>query len=119
MLASRTWDSGEDYCHRPLGLLESLIFTIVFIFLLVIFFSISFVTLSRVSINEYTTISGCVITVWVPYAVHVFKIIKLPGFGKLLFFVCYSHDVVGPAFPILMLIALMFLSVRVVPVVSI
>jgi hypothetical protein len=70
-------------------------------------------------INEYTAISGCVITIWVPYAMHVFKIVKLLGFGKLLFFVCHSHGVVRPAFPILMAVVLMILSIRVVPVVPI
>jgi hypothetical protein len=74
---------------------------IVFIFLLVIFFSVSFVTLSHVLINEYMTISGCVITIWVPYVVHVFEIIKLPRFENFLFFVFYNHGVVGPMFLVL------------------
>jgi hypothetical protein len=55
----------------------------------------------------------------VPYAGHVFKIFKLPWFGKLLGFVCYGHVIVGSVLSALLLVALMVLFVRVVPVVSI
>jgi hypothetical protein len=55
----------------------------------------------------------------VPYAGHVFKILELPWFGKPLGFVCYGHSVVGPTLFALLLVALMVLSVRAVPVVSI
>jgi hypothetical protein len=55
----------------------------------------------------------------VPYAVYIFNVVKFPRLGKLLCFVYYSHSVVGPAFPILMPIISMILSIRVVSVVSI
>jgi hypothetical protein len=52
----------------------------------------------------------------VPYTVHIFNIVKFSRLGKLLCFVCYNHSVIGPAFPVLMPIISMILSVRVVPV---
>jgi hypothetical protein len=60
-----------------------------------------------------------VISIRVPYAVHIFNVVKLPRLGKLLCFVCYSHSVVGPAFPVLMPIILMIFSIRVILVVLI
>jgi hypothetical protein len=92
---------------------------IIFILLLVIFFSFSIVALSCVSINKDATISSHVISVHVPYAVHIFNVVKFPRLGKLLCFVCYHHSVVKPVFPILIPIISMILSVRVVPVVLI
>jgi hypothetical protein len=84
-----------------------------------VFFPISFIVFSRVSFDEETTISDRVTTAQVPYAGHVFKILKFPWFGKLLGFVCYGHGVVGSAFSALLLVALMVSPVRVIPVVSI
>jgi hypothetical protein len=55
----------------------------------------------------------------VPYAGHVFKILKLSWFRKLLGFVCYGHGVVRFVLSALLLVALMVSPVRVVPVVSI
>jgi hypothetical protein len=88
---------------------------IIFILVLVIFFSFSIVALSCVSINKDVIISGHVISVRVPYAVHIFNVVKFPRLGKLLRFVFYSHSVVRPTFPVLMPIILMILSIRVVP----
>jgi hypothetical protein len=119
MLAPRTRDSSEDHCYYPLGFLESFIPLIIVVLLLMVFFSIFFVVFSRVSFNEEATISSCVTIAQVPYAGHVYKILKLPWFGKLLGFVCYGHCVVGSALSALLLIALMVSSVRVVLVVSI
>ena len=119
MLAPRTWDSGEDHCYCPLRFLESFIPLIVVVLLLMVFFPISFIVFSRVSFDEEATISGRVTTSQVPYAGHVFKIIKLPWFGKVFGFVYYGHGVVGSALSAMLLVALMVSSVRVVPVVSI
>jgi hypothetical protein len=84
-----------------------------------IFFPISFIVFSHVSFDEEATISGRVTTARVPYAGHVFKIFKIPWFGKLLGFVFYGHDVVGYALSALLLVALMVSSIRVVSVVLI
>jgi hypothetical protein len=84
-----------------------------------VFFSISFVVFSHVSFVEEETISGRVTTARVPYAGHVFKILKFPWFGKLLGFVCYGHGVVRYALSALLLVALLVSSVRVVLVFSI
>jgi hypothetical protein len=84
-----------------------------------VFFPISFIVFSRVSFDEETAISGRVTIAQVPYAGHVFKILKLPWFGKLLGSVCYGHGVVGSMFSALLLVALMVSPVRVIPVVSI
>jgi hypothetical protein len=84
-----------------------------------VFFPISFIVFSRVSFDEEATISGRVTNARVPYAGHVFKILKLSWFGKLLGFVCYDHGVVVSALSALLLVALMVSFVRVVPVVSI
>jgi hypothetical protein len=53
----------------------------------------------------------------VPYAGHVFKILKLSWFGKLLGFVCYGYSVVGSTLSALLLIALMVSPIRVILVV--
>jgi hypothetical protein len=119
MLAPRTRDSGEDHCYYPLGFLESFIPLIVITLLLMVLFPISFIVFSRVSFDEEATIFGRVTAALVPYVWHVFKILKLPWFGKLLGFVYYGHDVVKCALSTLLLIALMVSPVRVVPVVSI
>jgi hypothetical protein len=119
MLAPRTRDSGEDHCYCPLGFLESFIPLIVIVLLLMVFFPISFIVFSHVSFDEEATISGHVTTTRVPYVGHVFKILKLPCFGKLLGFVCYGHGVVGSALSSLLLVALMVSAVRVVLVVLI
>ena len=119
MLAPRTRDSSEDHCYCPLGFLESFMPLIVVVLLLMVFFPISFIVFSRVSFDEKATISGRVTTSQVPYAGHVFKIIKLPWFGKVFGFVYYGHGVVGSALSAMLLVALMVSSVRVVLVVSI
>jgi hypothetical protein len=55
----------------------------------------------------------------VPYAGHVFEILELSWFGKLLGFVCYGHGVVGSTLYALLLIVLMVSPIRVVLIVSI
>jgi hypothetical protein len=92
---------------------------VLFVFFLVIFVFISIVTLSCVSINKDATISGRVVSVRVPFAVHIFKIVKFSRLEKLLCFICYDYSVVRPAFPVLMPIILIILSVRVAPVILI
>jgi hypothetical protein len=119
MLAPRTRDSSEDHCYCPLEFLESFIPLIVIILLLMVFIPISFIVFSRVSFDEEAIIYGHVTTARVPYAGHVFKILKLPWFRKLLGFVYYGHSVVGSVLSALLLVALMVSPVRVVPVVSI
>ena len=119
MLAPRTRDSSEDHCYCPLGFLESFMPLIVVVLLLMVFFPISFIVFSRVSFDEEATISGRVTTSQVPYAGHVFKIIKLPWFGKVFGFVYYGHGVVGSALSAMLLVSLMVSSIRVVLVVSI
>jgi hypothetical protein len=83
------------------------------------FFSFSIVALSCVSVNKDATISGRVISVRVPYIVHIFNVFKFSRLGKLLRFVCYNHSGVRPSFPILVPIVSMILSIQVVQVVSI
>jgi hypothetical protein len=119
MLAPRTWDSSEDHCYCSLGFLESFISLIIVVLFLMDFFLISFIVFSRISFDEEATISGRVTTTRVPYAGHVFEILKLSWFGKLLGFVCYGHGVVGSTLYALLLIVLMVSPIRVVLIVSI
>jgi hypothetical protein len=119
MLAPRIRDSSEDHYYCPLGFLESFIPLIIIVLFLMVFFLISFIVFSRISFDEEATISGCVTTTRVPYVGHVFEILELPWFGKLLGFVCYGHGVVGSALSALLLVALIVSSLRVVSVVSI
>jgi hypothetical protein len=117
MFAPRTLDSSEDHCYCLLGFLESFIPQIVVVLLLIVFFPISFIVFSHLSFDEEGTISSHLTTTQVPYAGHVFKILKLSWFGKLLGFVCYDYSVVGSTLSALLLIALMVSPVRVILVV--
>jgi hypothetical protein len=75
-----------------------LIFLIVFILLLVIFFSFSIVALSRISINKDATISSHVIFVRVPYAVHIFNVINFLGLENLFALSAIATVLSGPRF---------------------
>ena len=82
MFASGIWDPSEDHCYCPPGLLESLVFVVVFIFFLIIFFSVYLIIFSCVSIIEVVAISDGVISFRVPDALHVFDVVISSGFGK-------------------------------------
>ena len=82
MLASRIWGLGEDHCYRPPGFLESLVFMVVFFFLIV-FFSVPLTIFSCVSKIEGVAISDGVISFGVQDAMHVLNVVIPSGFGKL------------------------------------
>ena len=79
MFTSGIWGSSEDYCYCPPGFLESL----VFIFFLIVFFSVYLIIFSRVSLVECVAISSGVISFRVLDALHVFDVVISSGFGKL------------------------------------
>ena len=83
MFASGIWDPDEDHCYCPPRFLESLVFVVVFIFFLIVFFSVSLTIFSCVSIIEGVAISDGVISFRVPDAMHVFNVVIPSGFGKL------------------------------------
>ena len=83
MFASGIWDPDEDNCYCPPGFLESLVFVVVFIFFLIVFFSVSLTIFSYVSIVEGVAISDGVISFRVQDAMHVFNVVIPFGFGKL------------------------------------
>ena len=56
---------------------------VVFIFFLIVFFSVSLTIFSYVSIIEGVAISDGVISFRVPDAMHVFNFVIPSGFGKL------------------------------------
>ena len=119
MFASGIWNPGEDHCYCPPGFLESLVFVVVFFFLIV-FFSVPLTIFSCVSIIEGVAISDGVISFGVQDAMQVFNVmIRSSGLGKLPWFVSHCYGVVLSTFSFLMSDVSMILLVRVVSVVSI
>ena len=92
---------------------------VVFIFFLIVFFSVSLTIFSYVLIIEGVAISDGVISFRVQDAMHVFNVVKLSRFGKLPWFVSHCYGVVLSTFSFLMSDVSMILLVRVVSVVSI
>ena len=76
MFASRIWNPGKDHCYCPPGFLESLVFVVVFFFLIV-FFSVPLTIFSCVSIIEGVPISDGVISFGVQDAMHVFNVVDV------------------------------------------
>ena len=83
MFTSGVWNPSKDYCYCPSGFLESLVIVVVFIFFLIVFFSVSLTIFSYVSIIEGVAISDGVISFGVQDAMHVFNVVILSGFGKI------------------------------------
>ena len=83
MFASGIWGPGEDHCYCPPGFLESFVFVVVFIFFLIVFFSVSLTIFSYVLIIKGVAIFDGVISFRVQDAMHVFNVIIPSGFGKL------------------------------------
>jgi hypothetical protein len=101
LLASRTWNSKEDYCNYPIWLPETFILRVIFIFFLVILFFILVFSFSCVPINEDSAISCCVVSLRVPNTMHILNIFKSPELQKLLHFVGHCDGVVESMLPIL------------------
>ena len=75
MFASGIWGPGEDHCYCPPGFLESLIFVVVFIFFLIVFFSVSLTIFSCVSFVEGVAISYGVFSIGVQGAMYVLNVV--------------------------------------------
>jgi hypothetical protein len=97
MFAPGAWDSRENLCDCSFRLLKSVVPLIDLFPLLVIFFYITLVIFSYVSLDEKTTISSCVAAAWMPYAGHILEVFKFPRLKKSFGLVCHRHGIVWSA----------------------